>query len=281
MVYRVGDMILQKTQEVFRGKVNDVIVCRDISDGDQLYYTVIIVHDREIAKQLMQFFHTNDSCGRNKFKTDFTWKESYVMVFEYVEERALDRFFSTEIFSMSECEQMGLKLITECLACEMPYPVLYLQLKQRQIHISKEKSLYLGLCIDLTELSEKITEKDCVTLCARIVLDYMEVIKSGDSISCKLLEKKLWKGGYQQFTDLYKDLRMASQPVKREGILEKSVKVLKQNRDKIFRVLMIVCMIVGIVAFTMIVSQMIFSDIPFLKLFMNPFKQIGTESLLQ
>ena len=30
MVYQVGDMTLQKMQEVFRGKVNDVIVCQDV-----------------------------------------------------------------------------------------------------------------------------------------------------------------------------------------------------------------------------------------------------------
>ena len=36
-----------------------------------------------------------------------------------------------------------------------------------------------------------------------------------------------------------------------------------------------------IFALAMIVSQLIFSDVPFLRMFINPFKQIGTESLLQ
>jgi len=37
----------------------------------------------------------------------------------------------------------------------------------------------------------------------------------------------------------------------------------------------------GILDLTMIVSQLIFSDVPFLRMLINPFKQIGTESLLQ
>ena len=44
MVYHVGNMALQETQEVFRGKVNDVIVCQDMANGGKTYYTVLVVH---------------------------------------------------------------------------------------------------------------------------------------------------------------------------------------------------------------------------------------------
>ena len=281
MVYQIGDMTLQKMQEVFRGKVNDVIVCQDISSHGKVYYTVLVVHDKEIARKLMKLFHNNASTDRNKFVTDYTWKESYLMVFDYVRERSLDQFFSSEILSLQDCEQMGLNLTVECLAGEIPYPLLYLQLKQGQIHISKDRSIYLGYCVDLEELSEKITEKDCATLCAKIVFKYIEEMKSGKATSYKLLEKKLWKGGYQRFTDFYKDLKMASQPLKKEGIFARLKKSYRHNQERIFRVVMVICVLLGILAVAMIVSQLIFSDVPFLRMFINPFKQIGTESLMQ
>ena len=281
MVYRVGEMILQKTQEIFRGKVNSVMVCRDISKGGELYYTVMEVYDRNKAKILMNLFHPAGTEEKTGFVTDFTWKDSYFCVFEYEKERLLERFFQTEINKVSECEQLGMNLITTCLACRMPYPVLYLQLKQGQIHLSKEKSVYLGLGIDLSELSEKITEKECATLCARIIFNYIEGIKPGKTISGKLLEKKLWKGGYQKFIVLYKDLQMAAQPVKKETSRDKFVQLVKKNRDKIFRVFIIICIIAVIVAAFMMVSQWIFSDIPFLRIFTNSFEQIGNQSLLQ
>ena len=217
MIYQIGDMTLQKTQEVFRGKVNDVIVCQDIASSGKVYYTVLIVRDKEIARKLMKLFHAER--GKNRFVADYTWKDTYMMVFDYVRERPLEKFFGSEILSLPSCEQMGLNLTVECLAGGIPYPILFLQLKQGQIHIAKDKSIYLGYCVDLEEFSETVTEKDCATLCAKIVFSYIEGMKSEKVTSYKLLEKKLWKGGYQRFTQFYKDLKMASQPLKKDGII--------------------------------------------------------------
>ena len=281
MVYQVGDMLLQKTQDVFQGKVNDVIVCRDIADRGTVYYTVWVVRDRELARKLMKLFHEEAGQKRNKFVADYTWKDSYLLVFDYVRERPLQRFFTSEITNLQECEQMGLNLTVECLAGGIPYPILFLQLKQGQIHISKDRGIYLGYEIDLEEFSENIVEKDCATLCAKIIFQYIEEMKTARATSYKLLEKKLWKGGYYRFTDFYKDLKMASLPLKKEGILAGIQKFGRHNQDRIFRVVMVICILLGILALTMIVSQVFFSDVPFFRLFINPFKEIGTESLLQ
>ena len=148
-------------------------------------------------------------------------------------------------------------------------------------YLQQDKSIYLGYCVDLEEFSDKVTEKECATLCAKIVFSYIEKWKSGKATSYKLLEKKLWKSGYQRFTDFYKDMKMASQPLKKEGIVAKFKKFYRHNQDRIFRMVMIVCILLGVLTLAMIVSQLIFSDVPFLRMFVNPFKQIGTESLLQ
>ena len=281
MVYQVGDMLLQKTQEIFQGKVNDVIVCRDIADRRTVYYTVWVVRDRELARKLMKLFYEKEDRKRNKFVSDYTWKDSYLLVFDYVRERPLQRFFASEITNLRECEQMGLNLTVECLAGGIPYPILFLQLKQGQIHISKDRGIYLGYEIDLDEFSEKIVEKDCATLCAKIVFQYIEEMKTAKATSYKLLEKKLWKGGYHRFTDFYKDLKMASQPLKKEGLIVRFQKFYRHNQDRIFRFVMVVCVLLGILTLTMIISQLFFADVPLFRLFINPFKEIGTESLLQ
>ncbi len=287
MVYHVGKMVLHQTQEVFRGKVNDVIVCQDMAAGGQMYYTVLIVHDRNVAKRLLELFHTRRGQAKERFVADFTWKDSYLMVFDYVRERHLHQFFTSEITTLVECEQLCLNLVVECLACGVPYPVLYLQLLQDQIHISKDKNVYLGYCIDLAQFSERITERDCATLCAQKIFPMLGEISKGKkgkaskATSYHLLEKRSWKSGYHRFTDLYKDLRMAAVPLKKDGILLRIKKFFRHNQDRIFRLLLIVCVLLGLLALLMIVSQMIFSDVPFLRLFINTFKQIGTESLLQ
>lgn len=281
MVYQVGKMLLEKTQEVLQGKINDVIVCRDIAGDGKQYYTVLVVHDRETAKLLMDMFHRGNASKTTKFITDFTWKDRYLMVFDYVRERNLERFFASEVSGIHACEQMALNLVMECLACGVPYPMLYLMLNQGQINISKDRNIYLGFCVNLEELSENISEKDCATLCARIVFSYLGQMQSLKATSYKLLEKKIWKSGYQRFTQLYKDLKMAAQPLQKEGLWTRICRFFKGNQDKIFVLLMVVCVVLGMLALIMVLSQLFFSDVPFFRLFINPFKQIGTESLLQ
>lgn len=281
MVYQVGSMTLQQTQEIFKGKVNDVIVCQDMAVGGKVYYTVLVVHDRDIAKKLMHLYHAQAGQHLHKFVADFTWKDSYLMVFDYMKERPLKQFFSSEISTLQECEQLAQNLTVECLAGGIPYPMLYLQLKQEQIHISKDKSVYLGYSIDLKEFSEDRTEKECASICAQKILGYISELNVERATSYKLLEKKVWKSGYKRFTDLYKDLKMAAQPLKKENILLRVKKLINRNKDRLFKVLIVICVLLGILALAMIISQMIFSDVPFLRIFFNPFKVIGTESLLQ
>lgn len=281
MVYQIGNMILQQKQEILRGEVNDVIVCLDMAASGEVYYTVLVIHDRDLAKKLMDQYHAKTEQSNHRFVTDFTWKNSYVMVFDYVKERSLKQFFSSEISTLQECEQIAQNLTVECLAGGIPYPILYLMLKQNQIHISKDKSIYLSYNIDLAQFSEKCTEKECATLCAKIIFEYIKSISSQKATSYKLLEKRVWKSGYQRFTDLYKDLKMAAQPLKKEGIFQRIKIFMKRHEDVLFRFLLVLCVLLGIFALVMIISQIFFQDVPFLRIFFNTFKQIGTESLLQ
>ncbi len=287
MVYHVGKMVLQQTQEVFQGKVNDVIVCQDMASAGKAYYTVLVVHNRDVAKRLLELFHGGRAQAKERFVADFTWKDAYLMVFDYVRERPLKDFFTSEIASLAECEELCLNLVVECMACGVPYPVLYLQLLQDQIHISKDKNVYLGYCIDLSQFMGRITERECATLCAQKIFPMLGEVSMGKNgkvskaTSYKLLEKRSWKSGYYRFTDLYKDLRMAAVPLKKDGIFLRIKRFFRHNQDRLFRILLVVCVLLGLLALLMILSQMIFSDVPFLRLFVNTFQQIGTESLLQ
>lgn len=281
MVYHVGNMVLQETQEVFRGKVNDVLVCQDMANGGKTYYTVLAVHERGTAKRLLGLYHAGGERAKETFTADFTWKDSYLMVFDYVRERPLNAFFSSEIFTLHECELLCQNLTVECLASGIPYPVLYLQLLQDQIHIARDKNVYLGYCIDLQQLSPGIGERECATLCAQKIFTLLGGFNSGRATSYKLLAKRAQKSGYQRFTDLYKDLKMASVPLKKEGVWYKIKRFFRYQQDRIFRLLLVVCVLLGLLALIMVVSQIIFSDVPFLRLFVNSFKQIGTESMLQ
>ncbi|MGN1231320.1 MAG: hypothetical protein ACI4TP_05405, partial [Anaerotignum sp.] len=225
--------------------MNDVIVCQDISTGGRTYYTVLVVYDRAVAKELLELYHAGGERAKSTFVADFTWKDAYLMVFDYVRERPVEQFFSSEIATLAECEQFCLNLTVECLASGIPYPVLYLQLLQDQIHISKDRSAYLGYCIDLEPLSEAVGERDCATLCAQKIFALLGNFQSGKATSYQLLVGRSQKSGYQRFTDLYKDLKMAAVPLKKDGILQRIRRFFRQHQDGLFRLLLIICLVLG------------------------------------
>ena len=50
-------------------------------------------------------------------------------------------------------------------------------------------------------------------------------------------------------------------------------------RDTLFRILFIICIFLALIVGVTFLAQLIFGDAPWLRLFMNSFKVIGTENL--
>ena len=55
----------------------------------------------------------------------------------------------------------------------------------------------------------------------------------------------------------------------------------QNNRDRLFRLLLVLCILLAIAAVVILVSQLIFGDVPLLRLFRHTFDVIGTENLHQ
>ncbi len=281
MVYQTGNMLLQEVQKLYQGKVNDVIVCQDLAADTQLYYTILIIKNRDIAKELLKVYEEANKRSRNTYITSFTWQEYYMMIFPYYKERQVGHFLNSDIQNLSECEQLCMNIVMECMASGIPYPILYLQLAQEQLHIQRDGSVYLGYKLDLEKLTAQKGEEDCATLCAKILFQLLESVSNSKTVSYQLLEYKNLRGGYLRFTDLYKDLRTTAVSTEKIGLFERVRAMFRRNQDQLFRILLIICVIVAIIAVIMFLSQIIFADIPFLRLFINTFRKIGTESLLQ
>lgn len=54
-----------------------------------------------------------------------------------------------------------------------------------------------------------------------------------------------------------------------------------RRQDVLFRILLCICLILGGLALVSLISQLLFGDIPWLRILFNGFKTIGTESLLR
>ncbi len=280
MKFQSQKMNLVSVRLVLRNEVNEVHVCRNLNDKSGGLYTVICVKDHSYVKNFLAV--CEQTKGNEDFFVDcFSDGENQIIVFPYVKERPLEAFYRPDILSLPECEDICINTIIACMSTPLPWPLLYLALAQRQLHLSRDGSVYLGYLIDLQELDVTRTEKDCTVQCATLLLEMLRPKESRHANSLKLLEKKVAKESYIRFVELYKDIRISAAPKKKAGLLRRIRLWFVRNKDILFRLLLWLSVILVIFVVLSFLTQMVFGEVPWLRLFINSFDQIGTESLQQ
>lgn len=280
MFYQSQKMKLECVRTVKKNKINDIFICRDLNTTAGNLYTLLVIKDHLTVKRYLEIFEAAGLSAQDSYIDSFSDNGALVMVFDYKQERPLQDFYMGSSYTLGECEDVCIQVIMTCVASKLPFPLIYLILKQKQLHMAKDHSVYFSYQLDLSELDPKITERDCAVQCASILRDMLASKASQKAFSYRLLEKKISRKSYDRFMELYKDIRITAAPQKRSLI--KRIKAwFTRNQDVLFRILLVVCVILAIIAIVSLVSQLLFGDIPWLRLFFNGFKTIGTESLTQ
>lgn len=281
MVYQVNGLALRTVREISVGSVNDIYVCEDINGPDNSYYEVLIIKNHAIAKRMVEVLGQEKSGDHPCYVAIFTVNEDFGIVFEYVKERLLSDFYMGKSFSLEKCEHICINLIMECIASTMPYPLLYLLLKQIQIHLQADESVHLGYAVELSELDAGIGEEDCVVVCASIIRDLLQSKAEQKATSYQLISKKIKKQSYRTFKDLYSDVKLSSVKPKKKGIFRRISAAMRDKSTTLFRILVVICSILVILALIALITQLVTGQIPFLRFFVNTFEYIGTESMRQ
>ncbi len=280
MVYQSQKMKLNCVRTVKKSGVNDIFICQDLNTAARNLYTLFVIRDHRTARMYLEIFERAGLSAQDSYIDSFSDKGAHCMVFEYKQERPLADFYMGESYTLQECENVCMQVIMACIASNLPYPLLYLLLKQRQLHLARDHSVYLSYQLDLTELDPEKTERDCAVECAVILAGLLAPKASQKAFSYRLLEKKIARKSYDKFTELYKDIRISAAPQKK-GIFRRIKAWFVRNQDTLFRLLLIVCSILAAVTIASLISQLVLGDIPWLRIFYNGFKTIGRESLLQ
>lgn len=280
MVYQSQKMNLECLQIVKKSRVNDICVCRDLSTAAGNLYTLLMIKEHQVAKAYLEVFEQAGMSAQDSYIHNFSEQGVFCMAFEYKQERPLSKFYAGGSYTLAECETICENLIMTCMMSNLPYPILYLILKQGQINLARDHSVYLGYGIDLTELDTKKTERDCAVQCASIIRELLSSKKAQKAFSYRLLEKKISRKSYDRFTELYKDIRITAAPKKEKGIRRKLMRLWNKNQDTVFRILLVICVVLAVLAAVSLICQLVFGDIPWLRIFFNGFKVIGTESLV-
>lgn len=286
MTFQSRDMSYTVVSTIFKGPVNDCYTARPMGARDGREYTLVVINDHETVKTLMEIESgRRGAIGRPSSEgvlTDsFTNGNSYILVFPYRQERPLSTFFVGEAYTLHRCENICINLMLTCISCGLPYPLLYLILEQSLINLARDDSIYLGYSMDLKELDRSKGERECAVKCADIMLSVLETKSDEKNISYELLSKKSANHSYSRFTELYRDLMIASAPVEKRRLLVRIKSFFYRNADTLFGILFWVSLILGIVALILLLTHLVWGDVPFLRIFFNSFKNIGTESLQQ
>lgn len=281
MIYQSEKMRLNTIRVIAQTKVNDILICEDLNAAGEMLYTVLAVRDHSVVKKLLQVYEQSEYELHSSCVESFSDQGVFVLVYPYFRERSLEQFYMGESYPLAVCEEICINTILACISAQIPYPLLYLILEQRQLQLAKDHNVYLEYTIDLEQLDTQMTERDCVVQCAKILRSLLAPKARQKAVSYQLLDKKIVKKSYYRFTELYKDVRIAAVSNEKKSLSRRMKAWFLRNRDWMFRLLLRISVILLVLVAASFLTQVIFGDIPWLRLFFNGFKQIGTQSLLQ
>ena len=279
MFYQSQRMKLQCVRIVKKSRTNDIIICEDLNTLARNLYTLLVIKEHQTVKTYLEVFEEAGLAAQDSYIDSFSDQGAFCMVFAWQQERPLRDFYMGESYTLAECEQVCISVIVACITSNLPYPILYLILEQGQLHLAKDHTVCLGYQIDLEELDPAKTERDCAVQCAAILRNLLGPKASQKAFSYRLLEKKIARKSYRKLTELYKDIQITAAPGKKKGIRKRIVGWFRRNQDGLFRFLLYVCALLAFFVLISLISQLIVGDIPWLRLFFNGFKTIGTEAL--
>lgn len=275
MIYQSNKMVYAPVMEVLKGNVNEVLICRNAFSEQRSYYTLLVIHDHGIVKRLFSAIEQSKH-GYTCCVEIFQQGDVYCAVFPYVKERRMQSFYMPAQVSLETCGKICENLILSCMLSKLPYPLLYLVLEQEQLHLLKDDNVELGCTIDLSELDEKIGEKECVRQCAVVLRELLKVRKDKENTAYQLFNRR-WD--YESFGSLYRDMRLVKRTMKRHKRLTRLRMIFQSRLEGMSKLLRVICMGMIALALLSLLSRAMWGEIPFLRVFVNHFKAIGTESL--
>lgn len=267
--------------QVKKSAANEVMICEDTADSAKGKCTVLAVDDHRIMHSFIDIYDNREDIPKEAEPLILSGEGRSFVVFPYVQERPMDDFYMGGAMTLKECEEVCINLIISCMTSNLPWPLLYLVLKQHEIQLARDRSVHLSYRLDLTELDDTVGESECAVECARILLTLLEPKASNKAKSYLLLKKKTEKYSYAGFKELYKDVEIAAEPDRKHGILSLFKAWFNRNKTVLFRILLWISIFLAVFVIVTFLTNLIFGDVPWLRLFIRSFEKIGLESLLQ
>ncbi|MEG1682284.1 MAG: hypothetical protein RRY95_00850 [Oscillospiraceae bacterium] len=277
MTFYFENMELEEVGILLHGRVNDVLVCCDLRSPAAAQYTLLTIRDSDCKKKLLSVLEKTR--GERPDWFCFARNEVLIYGFPYRPERKFSAFARGQLATPAIGEAICFNLIMACVSSPLPFPLLYLVLAGDGVNLTRDNDIFFTPVLDLALLDENISEKDCTRYCARMLITLLEESSKKRLKSGELLRRKCDSNSYSAFSELYRDIRLTAIPAEKTGFWARFRGFWRRNRDRLFHLFLALCVPLVILALVMLVSQLIFGDIPLLRLFRHCFEMIGTESM--
>lgn len=279
MVFDTGTRRLETVYEALHGKVNDVVVCRETGGSGIAYATVWVIREHVLAKELVQCFHGMPDAPGTGYLESFSSGGAFCFTFPYYQERPLEHFYSQAAYTDAQRRSIWLDCIVACMSAGLPFPVLYLLLSQGQLGLGTDGRVIFHYLADLADFDRNVGESGCAAVCAGILAGLMgEEAKKG-FLGYDLLFRKMKQENYASFIELYKDVKLVTGDRDRKNWILRFRSGFGLHKDSLFKVLLAIGTGLAVLTLLMLLSQAVFGEIPFLRLFSDSFRVIGTESM--
>lgn len=260
-----------------KGEAGDIFLCRE-DENNGKDWLVWKIYDRRIVRYLI-------SCQKRvPWERCAAQGTELFLYFPYVVRRPLLEF----LFLCQDREELCMELLAICMSGRIPTALLLLLLESEALNLRQDGSLYMTYELELERLDPEATEAACVQECAQWILFLLKQeneyeryrFKTGENLKqfrekkrrkrrIQLIEKKLERGWYETFLELYRDFRW-----KETGHTGWSLALPKDNR--LFYILFTLGVLLSSLALIVGAWFLLTGELPLFRLFDGPLEKIGT-----
>lgn len=260
--------------ECIKGKKMDVYIC----ESQELEQCCIwAVRDNLLARELTALLVADD---RYLQLDSFFMGELYCIVFPYREERNIRSFLPVKKKDIQWAKQLCQNIIFLCMSCRLPWELVYLLIEANKISLGSDGDVWFDFSISVVDIGKK-TEANCAVLLGNYLEEILDSLECENWSGYRLLCMKNRRRNYQSLSELYQDICNTTGVDGIEGIKSRIFRRIQEKKPVFIRWVKVLCLLIGCLAIVIFISNMVFDTSPLYRLFVNTFKKIGTESMLQ
>lgn len=278
-MHQLREPLLEDIRVIYSGEAGRITVCRDRAASLETIYTCVTVPNGKTARELLALLETGTE-PPPAYRRAVAEDKALLLLFEYREERRFSSFSRAQLVTQRDKERACAELVLTCMAERLPPPILYLALSEENLNLSADGKIYFNFFLQPDRFDPGITQAQCTARCAQLVRAAL-ALHTGRKTpqSLTLLDKKINRGAYRQFAELYRDLQFASLPAGTpEKLAQKVFSSAKRLLVRFARPGLVLCACFAVAAAALFVSHTFFSS-GFFAQRNHALDIIGTETL--